>query len=217
MDAPQTVPGAGSAARSGTTLLASYVATATALSIFVLLGHEAGLGRISGWDLHVRRLLHGHDWRPHPSSVDHVANLILDLSGNVSILVLGFAFVLILLAKRRLRDALFVVITVAAVAALTPLFKVAFERPDSKYSFPSGHASLSAAFAFVLVLLTWSTRWRWPALGFGALFAALLGEALVYENWHLPSDVLGGWCLAVACGAMASALFRMRRFDRAVS
>jgi membrane-associated phospholipid phosphatase len=209
-------PRAGSAARSGKTQFAWFVATATAL-IFVLLGHEAATGRISGWDLHVRRLLHGHDWSPHPSSFDHIANLTLDVGGNVSILVLGFAFVSVLLAKRRLRDALFVVITVGAVAVLTPLLKVAFERTDSKYSFPSGHASLSAAFAVALVLLTWSTRWRWPALGFGALFAVLLGEALVYENWHLPSDVLGGWCLAVACGAMTSALFRMKRFDRAFS
>jgi membrane-associated phospholipid phosphatase len=48
-------------------------------------------------------------------------------------------------------------------------------------------------------MIAWPTRLRWPTLILGVLFTVTLGTALVYEDWHLPSDVVGGWCLGIAC------------------
>jgi len=38
-----------------------------------------------------------------------------------------------------------------------------------------------------------------------------LGAALVYEDWHLPSDVVGGWCLAVGGAAVVHVTWNRRR------
>lgn len=65
--------------------------------------------------------------------------------------------------------------------------------------YPSGHAAVSAALAFVL----WAhlpRRWRWvPVAG-----AAVVAFGRMYVGGHLPLDVLGGAALGVACGAVAT-------------
>lgn len=105
----------------------------------------------------------------------------------------------LLVVTRRLRDAVFVVATGAAILILTPLAKELFERAQLYYSFPSGNSARSAAMVAAAVFLAWPTRLRWPTLLAGTLLTATVGVALVYENWHLPSDVVGGWCLGIGC------------------
>ena len=120
-------------------------------------------------------------------------------------LVLGLVIVAILLRYRRPRDALFLITTGVAILTVTPVLKQQFERADLKYSFPSGHSAASAALVTAAVMSAWPTRLRWPTLVFGALFSVTLGTVLVYEDWHLPSDVLGGWCLGIACAGTTRA------------
>jgi undecaprenyl-diphosphatase len=90
---------------------------------------------------------------------------------------------------------------------LAPVLKELFERPPVSehgdgYSFPSGHAMRSMAAAAAVVLLAWPTRRRRPVAIVAAVFVAVLGLALVYNGWHWPSDVLAGWCLALAWVAL---------------
>lgn len=173
------------------------------LAVLLLLGREARAGRIPGWDFRVWRSLHGDEVRERGSDLDRVANALLSNGGRAAIVILGLVALALLLRARRFRDAAFLVLTSGAVAGLTPLLKELFERPATKYAFPSGHAADSAAIVAAVVVTAWSTRWRWPTLAGGLGLTAALGLALVYENWHLPSDVIGGWCLAVACGSVA--------------
>lgn len=105
----------------------------------------------------------------------------------------------VLVITRRLRDALFVVATGVAILTLTPLAKDVFERAYLSYSFPSGNSARSAAMVAAAIFIAWPTRLRWPTLFVGIVLTATVGVALVYENWHLPSDVLGGWCLGIGC------------------
>lgn len=68
-----------------------------------------------------------------------------------------------------------------------------------KFSFPSGHATSSMAFAAALVVVAWpSRRLRWPVVAAGALFVTGVGVSRVAFAVHYPSDVLGGWTLAIA-------------------
>ena len=69
-------------------------------------------------------------------------------------------------------------------------------------SFPSGHATSSMAFTAAVVVLAWPTRRRWVAVWAGAAFVALVGVSRVAIGVHYPSDILGGWCLAVASVAL---------------
>ncbi len=115
--------------------------------------------------------------------------------------------VLALLAFRRWREASFAALSFIGSALLNLGSKQFFQRdrpslwesiaPESTYSFPSGHAMGSATLAAVVILLAWNTRWRWPALIGGVLFAGAVSLSRVYLGVHYPSDILGGWCAAL--------------------
>jgi membrane-associated phospholipid phosphatase len=183
---------------------------------FVLLGENARRGHVSGWDTTIWRFLHGHEQAARGSIVDRAANVVVDIGGDALALLLGLVILAILLGRRRTRDALFLVATSSAILIVTPLLKDVFAQTGLKYSFPSGHAARSATLAATVILIAWPTRYRWPTFVVGTLFTATTGVALVYEDWHLPSDVLGGWCLGIACAGITRRIM-VRSRDRAAA
>lgn len=108
------------------------------------------------------------------------------------------------------RFAAAVVLAGAALDAwvLNPLLKHVFGRdrptvrsyvePVSRYSFPSGHATASMAFAAVAVVLAWPTRWRRPVTIGAAIYVVLVGLTRIVLGVHYPSDLLAGWALGLA-------------------
>ena len=114
--------------------------------------------------------------------------------------------VLLAFAGRR-RDAGYLVATMAASAGLNLLLKITFRRTPpggipgiihpSRYAFPSGHTMSATAFAAALILIAWPTRWRWPVLLVGGLFALGMGLSRMYMAVHWPSDVAAGWAMGV--------------------
>lgn len=68
----------------------------------------------------------------------------------------------------------------------------------SDYSFPSGHAMSSMSFALVLIILTWNSSWRWLTVIFGSFFVIGIGWTRLYLGVHYPSDIVGGWMIALA-------------------
>jgi membrane-associated phospholipid phosphatase len=169
----------------------------------VFLGEAARHDDLFHWDTETWLFLHRHEEAAHGSALDHAANFIVETGGRLGTLLLGLAVLSVLVTLRRGRDSLFFVATGILILTATPLLKEHFERSELNYSFPSGHAARSAALVTAAIIIAWSTRLRWPTLVLGVLFVATLGVALVYEDWHLPSDVLGGWCLGVLCAEVA--------------
>jgi undecaprenyl-diphosphatase len=119
--------------------------------------------------------------------------------------------VIVLLAltlRKRLRDGLFFGIAVAGSAILNIVAKNHFARvrpdlwlslaPETTYSFPSGHAMGSATLGAAVIILFWPTHWRWPTTVASLGFVLLVGVSRVYLGVHYPSDILAGWCAAVA-------------------
>jgi membrane-associated phospholipid phosphatase len=132
------------------------------------------------------------------------------------------AFVLLLTALRRYREATFAAIALGGSALLNLAAKAIFARerpslwesiaPETTYSFPSGHAMGSMTLAWVLVLLAWRTRWHWPVLGLMVPFVVLVGLSRVYLGVHYPSDILAGWAVASAWVAVVFlSMYRVRR------
>ena len=119
------------------------------------------------------------------------------------------AIVLLFLAfRRRFRDGLFFGFAVIGSAALNIVAKNHYARtrpdlwiplrPETTYSFPSGHAMGSTTLALAMILLCWPTRWRWPVIIGSVLFVGLVGLSRIYLGVHYPSDILAGWTAAIA-------------------
>jgi undecaprenyl-diphosphatase len=127
---------------------------------------------------------------------------------------------LVLLWRRRLRAAAFVVLTLPGTLVIRLLLVNAIHRTrpedrlaaSSGWSFPSGHTTASAATALIGVLVCWSlTSRRWVRVtvaGLAALWALAVGVSRVALVVHWPSDVVGGWLLVLAVVPPAALLLR---------
>src|SRR5690606_22435327 len=131
------------------------------------------------------------------------------------------ALVLALALRRHYRESVFAAVATGGSGLLNVVAKQAFARdrpslwesiaPENNFSFPSGHAMGSMTLAAVLVLLAWSTRWRWPVVAAMAVFVPMVGLSRVYLGVHFPSDILAGWAAALVWATGAYLLvFRWR-------
>ncbi len=127
----------------------------------------------------------------------------------------------LLLWRRRRRDAVFWVLAVGGAALINVVAKHWVQRlrpelwvsiaPETSFSFPSGHAMGSMAFAVALVALTWRTPARGAALLGAALFVASVGVSRVYLGVHFPTDIAAGWAASFAWVVGLQMVLRGRR------
>ena len=119
----------------------------------------------------------------------------------------GAVAVLIALAQRRIRDAIFAAFLIAGTGGLVVALKALLTNPryqpipiDSDAypwanAFPSGHAagSLAMSLAFLMVV---PTSWRRSTAAAGVGFTIYISLGVLVLNVHYPSDVVAGWLLA---------------------
>jgi membrane-associated phospholipid phosphatase len=124
----------------------------------------------------------------------------------VHAMTIGLGLAVVALAARnalrhRVWTAVWALVAVAGIVALTELAKLAVSRPviegTGDGSFPSGTATWSLAVSGICVLLLKSRHARWLAAPVAAVVVVALAAVIIWERWHYPSDVLAGWCLAV--------------------
>lgn len=81
----------------------------------------------------------------------------------------------------------------------------AVEDGEAYVSFPSGHASLSAA-----IVTSWSLTYpRWYVIAPGAVWATGVGLSRLYLGVHYPSDVLTGTMLGAGVAVLVHHLRRV--------
>ncbi len=82
-------------------------------------------------------------------------------------------------------------------------------RVASSYSFPSGHATASAAVCCTLAYVLWREGFlgRRTALAFAVLAPLLSGISRLYLNVHWTTDVLGGWSAGLLVAVLSVALY----------
>jgi membrane-associated phospholipid phosphatase len=154
----------------------------------------------------------------HPS-----INGIALLADPLPFMLGGALLVGVALVRRRLLMAAVVPVVLVGANACTQLLKPALAdlrvidlgAMSRVYtgSWPSGHATASMSLALCLVLVV-GPRLRPLAALLGAAYAIGVGYALVALDWHLPSDVLGGYLVAASftlLGAAALAALERRR------
>lgn len=140
----------------------------------------------------------------------------------VSLGVIGFELTL-----GRVRSAVLVAVSVGGGALLSSVLKVTLERPRPDlvphvvdvhtFSFPSGHAMLSAVtyltLGALLARLQSGRATRIYALAIALLLTFLVGLSRIYLGVHWPTDVLAGWSVGAAWALIcwSVALYLQRR------
>lgn len=175
---------------------ASGVVALIAVIGFAVVTILVELSRTLHWDRRVMtglELLFGKASSTEMNTVWYLSFVIPALGGLAAV---------ICVAAGRFRQAVLWTLVVGGLLAADPLLKVVFRRPaisrlPGDYSFPSGSAmvSMGVAVLFVLTLHNW---WRLAGAVVAAAFVVTFGAMIVEAQWHYPSDVLGGWLVAIA-------------------
>jgi membrane-associated phospholipid phosphatase len=180
--------------------------------VFRLLGTRTSLGTRFDVSAILNGLALGE--AAHSSS-----NAVLTAIAVASFALIGGLMVVWSLLQWRLDMVAALVITLVGSVATTEYLKPTLHaRADVPHElaqgFPSGHSTVALALGLSFVLAAPVRRRTIAAVG-AALYAAGMGVALVFNAWHLPSDVGGGFCMATAWAAGAAQLVN-RPLDRAV-
>ncbi len=118
---------------------------------------------------------------------------------------------IILFISGRRSDGINIAIIAVTSTALMFGLKQFFhrKRPDlplirtlDNFSFPSGHALSSFIFCCVLIYLVWKgglrKTWKWIFSVLLILFSVCIGISRIVLRYHYASDVIAGFCLALA-------------------
>lgn len=165
-----------------------------------------------------------HDWALQAPWAVQASKLLGLVGGVVVSSVAAVIVVVVLLIARRWWVALTFGLAAALAPFLTERIKEIVERPrpvwadplalapeGDPWSFPSGHATGGIAVWLAIgvalgTLLRSSTAKAWFTLPW-AVLGVSIGLSRIVLGLHWPSDVLAGWCVAIAVAALAAALF----------
>lgn len=143
------------------------------LLLFVSLARDVVMFGALGYDRSIMMWVHGLE-SPVLTTTMSAAT---ELGGLVAVPIIAVLWAGLLWWRGRRRDAALLAGAVIGSTLLNSALKAVFQRdrPDfwqhlaveSSYSFPSGHAMASMSLAASLVVIAWSSRWRWPAILLG--------------------------------------------------
>jgi membrane-associated phospholipid phosphatase len=145
---------------------------------------------------------------------------ITTVGNTVSMFVLSIAVCAALLASKRVAEAIMVGGAMLTGWGAMSLAKLLWgrDRPPiperlveiSTYSFPSGHAMMSAILATTVTALMLRSTVSWlrnpVVLALPAVASLLIGFSRIYLGAHWTTDVLAGWVFGAAWGLAAVAI-----------
>jgi undecaprenyl-diphosphatase len=154
---------------------------------------------LARWDVSFARWLAGE----RTALGTDIFRVLTFFGGPAVVIVTATVVCLALYRRGRIVDAAFIPLVLGGAELLNLVLKLAFHRPRPEfafvhldtYSFPSGHAMVSAAGYGALVYLAWprlNGRGRLLVSGAAIAFVGLIGFSRLYLGVHYLSDVLAG-------------------------
>ncbi len=194
------------------------VVSAFAISIFADLGEDVAAHSTTAFDTSIRAWIISHQ-NPVIYKLAYAITMIGSPAVMVVVAILAGAW----FYRRRGRSKAGVVIAAPAVGGMVSgLVKVIYGRArpaggalfnERSYSFPSGHATTSAAVAVTLCYVLAREgiiSWTW-AIIIGGAIPLLVGLSRLYLDVHWTTDVVGGWTVGLFVAAMSAALYEYLR------
>lgn len=199
-------------------LLVSFLSILLLIVLFRQIANWIDAGATDRIDAELLRLCRDDTPELHPRGSPSFFGAVRDFtalgSGTVlTLLVITVSMFYFL--QRRWRTGLFLLVTSALGWGLMEWIKDVYARPrptvvphlvtETSYSFPSGHAKMSAVIYLTLgTILAQRSRRRsvkvfWLSLAI--VLTLCIGSTRVYLGVHHPSDVLAGW-IAGTCWAL---------------
>lgn len=208
-----------SAFRHGHGVWIFAVAASLLLFVFIRLTREMLEGETRHFDEMILLGLRQASDLAIPVGPAWLTKVMTDLTALGGITVLSLITVLVvvfLLLRGSTHTSAFVTVSILGGWILSTLLKLGVARPRpelvshlvvvSDFSFPSGHAMLSAVTYLTLGALMSRMEQRRPLKLFYLLTALLLtiliGCSRVYLGVHYPTDVLGGWTAGAAWASL---------------
>jgi undecaprenyl-diphosphatase len=197
--------------------LIAVLAALVVVVLGVLYSGHSEPGRVDRWIIQPTADSVGPPWRHVALGTDFLGEPV----GAATLVVAGVTGCLLL---RRPRAAVLVVAGAGMTVGTVTLLKSLVGRTihgDGNLSYPSGHTAFLTAFALTVALLATRRLRLGRAAGTALVLAAALvagaamGWAQVALGAHYPTDVLGGWCTALAV-VPATAWLVDRTADRLV-
>jgi membrane-associated phospholipid phosphatase len=161
------------------------------------------------------------DWADNSAALSTFLRVVEVSFATVGMIVWTTLVVAAVASRRRYRAAAFAIVVMIVTSLATtgiklwlgrgrPDWQDAVDRLTSK-SFPSGHASSSAALAGILIFLAWSllrhqaARWAVTALAIAVWVTVCLDRVLLGR--HFPTDVVAGSFLGAAVVLLGIVVF----------
>lgn len=190
-------------------------AIAILLLLFGVIAYAIGRGEPTALDRCITLALRSSSDPPHPIGpawLQEAARDITSLGSIIVVLITTGAVAGYLFLAHKPGVALLMLLAVIGGIVVNNLLKLVFarHRPDAVVSgarvfttsFPSGHATLSAA-AYLTIGALLSRAFPSATLSvyfmmLAAFLAMLVGVSRIYLGVHYPTDVLAGWCTGTA-------------------
>ncbi|MFZ9669017.1 MAG: bifunctional DedA family/phosphatase PAP2 family protein [Solirubrobacterales bacterium] len=155
--------------------------------------------------------------------LDSVGRVVTALGSKPVVYTLAGIATVALLVKRRVAEAVVLVLAIVATTLTVDFLKdlVARPRPDGSGndSFPSGHAAMSVFYSWLALTIAFRIKpdiaRRTAIVVAGLSVTAVVGLSRVYLGVHYLSDVTSGWAVAAFWfaffGAIALVTTRLRK------
>jgi undecaprenyl-diphosphatase len=175
----------------------------------------ATLPLITDWDSIILKKVHNLQ----SIELDQIAIALTQTARGIAITAITSLLSIGLVWWKQWRSLGYVWLVIIGSGLINFLAKLLFHRhrpdlwisplPQSDFSFPSGHAMLSMSLVMAIAILIPHKHWRLIWLFTGGFWLMAIAWTRLYLGVHYPSDILGGWLLAIFSAIAGSYLTKV--------